>query len=252
MTNKETHTKRKLMEKLMKTGFTCLAATATFPTHAQTADKVEAHVGADFSSGYIWRGEKLDGVSIQPSASIAYKGLSLTAWGTTGFSEDDTKEIDLTLGYEYKGFSLSVTDYWTDEGIGYFHYGARNTTHVFEAQIGYDFGVLSANWYTNFAGADGVTPSGKRAYSSYLEVNAPFKLGGLEWNASIGATPWGTDYYNCKGEDSAGANGFEVCDISIEASKEIRITPSFALPLFAKITWNPSTEGAYFVAGISF
>lgn len=46
--------------------------------------------------------------------------------------------------------------------------------------------------------------------------------------------------------------GFSVCDISLSASKEIRITDSFSLPLFVKATWNPRTEGAYFVAGISF
>ena len=252
MANKRNNTNERNMGKLARTFFACLATAATFPALLQAQDKVEAHVGADLSSGYVWRGERLNGISIQPSASVAYKGFSLSEWGTVGAKSDETKEIDFTLGYETGGFSVSVTDYWTEEGIGYFHYGANNTAHVFEAQIGYDFGILSANWYTNFAGNDGVTESGKRAYSSYIEINAPFKLGGLEWNASIGATPWGTDYYNCKSEEDTGAKGFEVCDISIGVSKEIRITPTFALPLFAKATWNPSTEGAYFVVGISF
>ena len=54
---------------------------------------------------------------------------------------------------------------------------AYSTAHVFEAQVGYDFGPLAVNWYTNFAGADGVKENGKRAYSSYLALSAPFKLG---------------------------------------------------------------------------
>ena len=78
----------------------------------------------------------------------------------------NTKEIDLTLGYTTGGFSISVTDYWFNGGPGYFHYGSHNTNHTFEAQIGYDFGPLALNWYTNFAGTDGVNNEGDRAYSS--------------------------------------------------------------------------------------
>ena len=214
------------------------------PFTAKAQDKVEASVGADLVSGYIWRGQDLGGVSLQPSASVAYKGFSLEAWGSVGFESKDDKELDLTLGYSTGGFSVSVTDYWFNGGPGYFHYGARNTAHVFEGQIGYDFGLLAINWYTNFAGADGVNKEGDRAYSSYLSLVAPFSLGGLDWTAEIGATPWATDFY--------GSIGFAVCDVSLGANKEIKITDSFSLPLFVKATWNPRTEGAYFVAGLSF
>lgn len=55
-----------------------------------------------------------------------------------------------------------MTDYWFNGGPGYFHYGTHHTSHVFEAQIGYDFGPLAVNWYTNFAGADGVNKDGDR------------------------------------------------------------------------------------------
>lgn len=224
---------------------TVLALLATgLPFTAKAQDKVEASVGADLVSGYIWRGQDLGGVSLQPSVSISYKGFSLEAWGSVGFESKDDKELDLTLGYENGGFSLSVTDYWFNSGPGYFHYGARNTAHTFEAQIGYDFGPLAVNWYTNFAGTDGVNKDDKRAYSSYLSLAAPFNLGGLEWTAEVGATPWATDYYD--------ANGFAVCDVSLGVSKDIKITDTFSLPLFAKATWNPRTEGAYFVVGLSF
>ena len=214
------------------------------PFKAKAQDKVEASVGADLVSGYIWRGQDLGGVSIQPSASVAFKGFSLEAWGSVGFESKDDKEFDLTLGYSTGGFSISVTDYWFNSGPRYFQYGARNTAHVFEGQIGYDFDLFAVNWYTNFAGADGLNNDGDRAYSSYLSLAAPFKLGGLDWTAEIGATPWATDFY--------GANGFAVCDISLGVSKDIKITDSFSLPLFAKATWNPRSEGAYFVVGLSF
>ena len=47
------------------------------PFTAKAQDKVEASVGVDLVSGYVWRGQDLGGVSLQPSASIAYKGFML-------------------------------------------------------------------------------------------------------------------------------------------------------------------------------
>lgn len=218
------------------------------PCSVAAQDKVETSVGADLVSGYIWRGQDLGGVSIQPSLSIAYKGLSLTAWGSVGIDKEDSKEMDFTLAYETGGFSISITDFWTVPYGGetnYFHYGAHSTSHVFEAQIGYDFGPLAVNWYTNIAGADGVNEDGDRAYSSYVSLAAPFTLGGLEWTAEVGATPWATDYY-------AEADGFTVCDISLATSKEIKITDTFSLPAFGKLSFNPATEGTYLTFGLSF
>lgn len=186
-----------------------LLLTGIVPSAMKAQDKVEASVGADLVSGYIWRGQDLGGVSIQPSLGISYKGFSLGVWGSAGFESSDTKEFDLTLGYSINGFSVSITDYWfntqvpsgvDDEGETiystnkYFKYGAHSTAHVFEAQIGYDFGPLAVNWYTNFAGADGVKGNGKRAYSSYLALSAPFQLGGLDWMVDLGIVPWETSF----------------------------------------------------------
>lgn len=213
-------------------------------------EKVEASVGADLVSNYIWRGQDLGGVSIQPSINVGYKGFSFEAWGSVGFSKKDAKELDLTLGYSLGGLSLSVTDYWYTNPEAssnkYFKYGAHSTNHVFEAQVGYDFEVVAINWATNFAGADGVRSNGDRAYSSYLSVVAPFKLGGLDWSAEIGAVPWETDYYN------EYTSRFAISDISLSAKKEIKITDTFSIPVFAQATVNPRTEGAYFTFGMSF
>ena len=228
----------------LKMNMAAVALALIMPLAVTAQEKVEASVGADVVSSYLWRGQDLGGVSIQPEVSVSYKGLSLTAWGSVGIESSDTKEIDLTLGYETGGFSISITDYWTNENPKYFHYGARSTSHVFEAQVGYDFGPVAVNWFTNFAGADGVNKDDKRAYSSYISLAAPFTLGGLEWTAEVGATPWATDYYE--------TSGFSVIDISLEVSKEIKITDSFSLPLFAKLACNPRTEATHFAVGLSF
>lgn len=240
------------MKKNLKKWALCLGIAIALPATSMAQDKVEASVGADLVSGYIWRGHDLGGACIQPSLSVAYKGLSLSAWGSMGINADNNiKEIDLTLAYEMGNFSISITDLWSipsgeeAEDIKYFKYGAHSTAHVFEAQIGYDLGVFALNWYSVVAGTDGLNKDGERAYSSYVTMVAPFSLGGLDWEAEIGATPWATDYYE-------NTNGFAVCDISLSTSKEVKISENYNLPVFAKATFNPATDKAYFTFGISF
>ena len=114
---------------------------------------VTATIGIDFVNQYIWRGQDLGNVSLQPTLGVEWKGLSLTAWGSVGFRAEDTKELDLTLSYSTKGFTVGLTDYWFGKG-SYFQYKSGKTTHLWEGFIGYDFGFLSATWYTNFAGND--------------------------------------------------------------------------------------------------
>ena len=208
----------------------------------------ETNISADVVNQYIWRGQDLGNVSVQPTLGISYKGLSLTGWGSVGLSNsDDTKEIDLTLAYTIGGFNVGVTDYWVNEGQDphnwYIMYDAHKTNHVFEANVGYDFGLASIQWFTNFAGNDGCNKDGNRAYSSYVEVAAPFQLGGVEWTATVGAVPYSTDYY--------GANGFAVTNLSLMAEKSISITDKFSLPIFAAINTNPHSQKAYLVFGLT-
>ena len=100
------------INKKMRVITVALLLSGLVPSTMMAQDKVEASVGADLVSGYIWRGQDLGGVSVQPSLEISYKGFSLGAWGSVGFESTDTKEFDLTLGYSIGGFSVSVTDYW--------------------------------------------------------------------------------------------------------------------------------------------
>ena len=70
------------MDRKVKTGAWLLVLAAAVPVGVQAQGKVEASVGADLVSGYIWRGQDLGNVSIQPSASISYRGFSLSGWGS--------------------------------------------------------------------------------------------------------------------------------------------------------------------------
>ena len=226
-----------------------LAAVAMMSFSAANAqDKVEGSVSADVVSRYVWRGQALGDAAVQPSASLSYKGLSLSAWGSYGFlNTEDTKEFDLTLSYTVGGFNVGVTDYWFSyygADNKYFEYRAHDTSHVWEANVGYDFGPLAVQWYTNIAGADGINKSGKRAYSSYVQLSAPFSLATCDWTATIGAVPYATNFYS-------DVNGFAVTNVALRATKAIPVCKKWSLPLFMEGSGNPSTKKGYLVVGFT-
>ena len=227
-----------------------MSMTAIAQDEIESESKIETTISGDIVSSYIWRGQDLGNVSLQPTLGIGYKGLSLTAWGSVGLTNsDDTKEFDLTLAYTTGGFNIGITDYWFNAGLDpdnrYFMYNAHSTNHVFEANIGYDFGFASLQWYTNFAGNDGVNESGKRAYSSYVEASVPFKLATVDWTATVGVIPYATTFYN------EWTSGFSVTNLALKATKEIKITDSFSIPIFGQVVANPRTQKAYLVLGFT-
>ena len=85
-------------------------------------DQPEASADMAVLSKYIWRGFELsdDGIVIQPSATVSYKGLSLNLWGnldTDYYMNDGAEfnETDMTLSYT-TGLGPVALD------IGYIYY----------------------------------------------------------------------------------------------------------------------------------
>lgn len=217
-------------------------------TEARAQDKIEGTLEAGIVSQYIWRGTDCGNMALQPALGLGWKGLSLGAWGSVGItSASDTRELDLTLAYGTAGFNIGVTDYWFSSGAEaagrYFRYGNGSTNHIFEANVGYDFGPVNVQWYTNFAGNDGVDTKGRRAYSSYFEVSAPFRLAGCDWTATVGAVPYATTLYS--------TTGFAVTNVTLKAVKELDIKGKVAVPLSVALTGNPRTEHMYLTAGFA-
>lgn len=228
---------------------TLLALVAMMSTAVSAQDKVEGSIAADVVTRYVWRGQPMTDAAIQPTAGLSYKGLSLTGWASIGFISpgSENKEYDITLSYTTGGLSVGVTDYYFSipgAENKYFDYQAHGTQHVWEAFLGYDFGPLAFNWYTNFAGDDGVNKSGKRAYSSYMQLSAPFKLATCDWKATIGAVPYATSFYK-------DATGFAVTNLSLRVTKPLKICKKVKLPLFLEGICNPSTKKGYLVAGFT-
>ncbi|MDD3432069.1 MAG: hypothetical protein PHF38_08600 [Bacteroidales bacterium] len=201
----------------------------------KSKERIELCPTVDLVSSYIWRGAYQTGISLQPGLSATYSGFFMSAWGSTDFSTS-FKEFDLSLGYENRGFSLIINDYWwAGEGNPYFDY--RNL-HYYEAGIGYSFGEkfpLSLSWNTFW----------DKDASTYIQAAYDFSLSDVGLNLAVGLSPW-TGYYH-----KTGTNGFIIADVVLTASKSIPISPNFALPVFTQLIVAPNQNNVYFVFGLS-
>ena len=139
--------------------------------------QLECHLKADFVSSYIWRGQNLGHVSLQPELAVAWKGLSLAAWGSVSLSHNnDVREIDLTLSYNTGNLSFGIVDYWDDGNDNRYFFYKNGTGHAFEGFISYNFGPVSASWQTYFAGNDYQEDDGEHLGSLALTRSAASAL----------------------------------------------------------------------------
>lgn len=204
--------------------------------------------GADVVTSYIWRGQELGGFSVQPYATLTYDkaNLSLGIWASAELFEKtcaaNMTEFDVVLSWNpIEALTIGLSDYYLS-GYNYFSGWRfnRNASHNLEANLAYDFGPVALSLNTCLTGPDH-TAEGDRNYSTYAEVSAPFTVSGVACSATVGA---------CLMEDHMTAIGndkFNVCNLSLSASKEVA-----KLPLKCEVVFNPQTDNAYFVVGLSF
>lgn len=247
----------KISGKKVVLGAAIAAGITSFRAAAEEVAKgVNVGLGADLVSSYVWRGNYNAGASIQPTLGVTVKGFSVTLWGSTelAFNKgNNKKEVDYTLAYNVGGFKVAFTDYWWEgEGaFNYFNYRKDKTPHLFEGTLAYTLPVekfpVTIAWNTIFAGNDRKI-NGDRYYSTYVELAYPFRVKGVALNAVFGFTPWKSPVIV---PDAADHRRFRVCNIALGASKALKITQSFSLPVFTQVIWNPALDDVHLVFGLS-
>lgn len=212
-------------------------------------EKVSLEVGADLVSSYVWRGQACGGFSVQPSATVTFTkpGISFGVWASAELFENSTfanmKEFDLSLSWSpIEALSVGLTDYHFCGGeyIRAWDFSGASS-HNLEFNASYDFGPVAVAWNTVLTGAD-YNSEGDRCYSSYFEVSAPFTLGGVECSGAVGILPW-EESFTALGDNT----GFNVCNLSFTASKELK-----GIPFMGQVVYNPQSEATYFVVGLTF
>jgi hypothetical protein len=206
-------------------------------------------VNVDFVSRYIWRGQKLSETpAVQPGMSVSYKNFTLGTWSSFSFGNEPVQEIDLFLSYNTGYLTLTINDYFfpknaLSEYADYFDWNKNTTQHWLEGIVEIS-GIenLPLNFLAGvfFLGAD-IDADANFQYSTYIELSYDFRIKDTELNLFSGITPF-EGYYS---------DGFDFVNVGINATKKIKITQNFSLPVSAAFIINPANKNVMFQALIS-
>ena len=215
---------------------------------ATTQNKINLNFKVDMVSRYLWRGLLLDNnPCIQPDLSLSVGGFTFGSWASYGYNSK-FPEIDFYLIYEFGPLSLTVFDYYNEDetdlsSIKYFTWDRKLTGHALEGTIAWNgtenfpLRALAATFfYGNDRDADG-----NQYYSTYFEIGYPFNLSDYSLEFFLGATP-AKGLYN---------NSANIVNVGFSASKDIKLTENFTLPIQGSFVVNPAQENVFFVVGIT-
>ncbi len=221
------HTKTKKMRRLILLLAIVMAASTI---------KAQFSVGTDLVSRYVFRGVDFgNGAAFQPTVEYAAGNFSIGAWGSFGLTAGSFTEADLYASYGFDfGLSLGLTDYYYP-GSKWGEFGDKISSHALELNLGYETGGLSlaGNYMLN----NSIEEAGAEDGIMYFEAGYAFD---------------NVDVFVGGGDGWHSSNGdFQVVNIGIGTSKEIKFSDTFSLPLFGQVIMNPNTEQLHIVVGIS-
>lgn len=213
----------------MKRTLIVLAGLVLLITGMPRANAQEWSTGLDIYSSYVWRGAKFgSGPAFQPYLEFSAGGFAIGAWGSYNASTNEAAEADLYLSYgvdlgEDASLGFTVTDYYFPGDLWF-----EGTSHYIEPMVTLGVGSFSLTGAYMMNDGEG---------DLYLEA-------GLSAGAIDLTLGGGDGAYTVDGD-------FNICNIGISTSKEIKITDAFSLPVSGAAILNPSSEQFHIVVGIS-
>ncbi|MBI3125863.1 MAG: hypothetical protein HYZ10_15815 [Ignavibacteriales bacterium] len=227
-------------------------------SHAQ---KLSLSANADLVSRYVWRGLNInDQPNIQPAITFKLANLQFGFWGSYGLSHTNSTdelhntshEIDSWISYSIPVENIAnitavVTDYYYPNGgirIGNFHnYDDKNGqgAHTIEAGLsiaGVESFPLTLCCYMNVYNDKGNNIYFQAEYTTTVDDFGLSFFAGAAFGSKDTPLYYGTDK-------------FSLINTGIKASKQIKISESFSLPVYCSYTLNPKAEISYMVFGIS-
>jgi hypothetical protein len=200
--------------------------------------------GADFVSRYVWRGlDYGNSFSIQPSLVLSSGDFEAGLWGSYPFTASGygAEEIDLYLSYSLGDFSVLVTDYYFPTAGGKYGNYSDDSTGAHTIEVGLSYGgsesfPISLSGYMNVYNDED--------YTVYFEVGYSTEVEDVALDFFVGGTPGGDGGYYT-------TTKFNLINIGITASKDIKITDDFSLPIYSSYILNPYIEVGYIVFGTS-
>ncbi len=226
-----------------------------------SAQEKGVNFGVDIASRYVWRGADYGrSPSIQPALEFSFGKLQIGTWGaftTSQFISDKSKsfiqETDLYINYDInKMLSVTLTDYFFPDDLlvnnDFYNYHKDKTGHILEGTIqfnGTEKIPVSLMIASNFYGADARKANNDLFYSTYIELGYNKSWNNTDLDFFIGGTPNKADT-NLK-ESGFYADKPGIVNIGLTASKEIKVTDSFNIPVSVSLITNPDTENVFLV-----
>lgn len=230
--------------------------------NAQEKKDVPIGVGLQLKNMHLWRGLQVaDEFTAAADVYLTDKNqkFKVGLWGGAGLS-GNFKEFDYYASFNHNGFSIAVWDIYNfSKGADYnntevFNYNARETGHFVDVTIGYTFQgnfPLSLSWSTIVFGRDRALFLGnmhekynkKNLYSTYVAASYKVlrdKFIDLELGiaGAFALDPIKGTSQNFYGK-SAG-----IVNVNFVASKAIKITDSYSIPISVMGMWNPANSNA--------
>ncbi|VAX20063.1 hypothetical protein MNBD_IGNAVI01-650 [hydrothermal vent metagenome] len=208
------------------------------------------NIGADLMSRYVWRGTDYgQSPSIQPTINFTTGELEFGIWGAYQLGRDASElpadELDLYLGYILNLGSTSLgfiaTDYYFPNSGGRFGNFDNDGKGAHVVELGAIF-TLPASIPIYFSGY--INVYNDPDYSSYYEVGYSTSIHEVNFDLFIGAASGGENKYY-------GTKNFNIINTGITASKSIKVTEDFSLPIFVSYIINPNQNQGHFIFGIS-
>jgi hypothetical protein len=223
------------------------------------AQDLSVSAGADIVSRYIWRGLNVnDAINIQPALSLSVSGFSVGFWGSYSLSNNSSEdiygqELDTWISYSYafeNGMSIGaiVTDYYfANAGIKWGNFNNYDDpegpgSHTIETGLllkGPNSFPLSLSGFINVYNDAG--------NNTYFQIDYPVTVAEVPLNFFIGASGGSEEnpgYY--------GTETFNVTNVGVKATKSVKITEDYSLPVSVTFLINPRAEISYLVFGLTF
>lgn len=236
-----------------------LLAALLLPTLA-SAQKVEQYIDFELNlaNNHLWRGiEVSDGLVTTSSIAVhdKHQHLRFGLWGGTN-TQGNYKEFNYFAEFKHKEWKLALWDtYNFSPGADYnnkefFNYSARTTGRFLDATLSHQGGArfpLSLSWSTILFGRDRNADNTANKYSTFIYASYPLFEDNV-WRFDVGCG--GTFALNRGGDDATFYSAHTgIIHVQLQATRQLRITDRFTLPVHVMMVWNPECDRAFFQIG---
>lgn len=240
----------------MKKFVTLFLLVSGFLTYGQ--NNLSFDFGADFVSRYIWRGVEFGAVGdqpatphLQPHASLTYSfgksSLTLGFWASYGL-DSKYSENDLSISYsvdtEIGNIVFAVNDYYYPyTGMKFSDFDDDgNGAHTIELNLSYTF---PGKFPLNLMISNNVLNDLPENESLYFQAAYPFSISDVDLSVFAGMANGVSAWHGVTSDKLVFIN------VGFSASKTIKITDEYSIPLAMDWIYNPHKEISYLVFKIS-